>query len=37
MGFEVTEQIAIRNTPRAIEALQELIEAGFRFALDDFG
>lgn len=35
--FEVTETIAIRHMTRAADAINQLSEQGFRFALDDFG
>ncbi|MDO8860404.1 EAL domain-containing protein [Haliea sp. E1-2-M8] len=35
--FEVTETSAITNLARTAEAMQHLVDAGFSFALDDFG
>ncbi|MHB9879158.1 EAL domain-containing protein [Pacificimonas sp. ICDLI1SI03] len=35
--FEVTETAAIYNIERTAEAMQRLVDIGFRFALDDFG
>jgi EAL domain-containing protein (putative c-di-GMP-specific phosphodiesterase class I)/CheY-like chemotaxis protein len=35
--FEVTEGVAMQETPWAVEQLQALKAAGFRIALDDFG
>ncbi|QIB66468.1 sensor domain-containing protein [Kineobactrum salinum] len=35
--FEVTETSAITNLVRTAEAMQQLADAGFSFALDDFG
>lgn len=35
--FEITETVAIRHLARAAETMQRFVDAGFRFALDDFG
>ena len=35
--LEITEQIAVRNMINATEQMQELIELGCKFAIDDFG
>lgn len=35
--FEVTETAALSNIHRTAEAMRQLSEKGFRFALDDFG
>lgn len=35
--FEVTESVAIQHLTRAIDTMNRFVEAGFSFALDDFG
>ena len=35
--LEITEQIAVRNMINATDQMQELIELGCKFAIDDFG
>lgn len=35
--FEITEQTAVRHIEKAAETINELVELGCRFALDDFG
>ncbi len=35
--FEITEQTAVRHIEKAAKTINELVEIGCRFALDDFG